>query len=413
MRAAFARPGFARLYAGLASSMLGDSIMLLVLSMWVKTLTGSNAMAGLTFLFMVIPAMFAPLLGIWIDRVRRKPLLVWGNLASAVAVLPLVLVRDRSDVWIIWLVAAFYGVSFIVLPAGINGLLKELLPDDLLVDANTVMQTTKEAYRLVGPLIGAGLFAWTGGWAVALVDAASFVVAAIAIAGIRVEEEVPERTHEPVRRELTAGIRHLRDDRILRHTLIGFGLALLVIGFTEGSIYALLDAFDKPPTYAGLIVTAQGVGAIAIGFFAARLVRRLGEVGAVAAGLLAIGIGIAGWALAPTMAVVMVFTVVFGAALPVTVIGFMTLLQRRTPHHLMGRASTAVDVVMSVPQAVSLALGALLVAFVDYRIIYAIVAVVMTISATYIAVVLRDQLGRTTEPVAGGLDQAVLDVPLS
>ena len=41
---------------------LGDSVMLLVFSIWVKTITGSNALAGLTFLFMVIPALVAPLL---------------------------------------------------------------------------------------------------------------------------------------------------------------------------------------------------------------------------------------------------------------------------------------------------------------------------------------------------------------
>ncbi len=167
MRAAFARPGFGRLYAGLSTSMLGDSIMLLVLSMWVKTLTGSNAQAGLTFFFMVIPSLFAPLLGVWIDRVRRRPLLVWGNVASAFVVLPLVLVRDAGDVWLVWTVAFLYGVSFVVLPAALNGLLKELMPDDLLVDANASLQTTKEAFRLFGPLVGAALFAWTGGWLVA------------------------------------------------------------------------------------------------------------------------------------------------------------------------------------------------------------------------------------------------------
>ena len=101
MKAAFTTPGFTRLYAGLTASMVGDSILLLVLSMWVKTLTGSNAMAGLTFFFMVIPSLFAPLMGVWLDRVRRKPFLVWGNVASAVMVLPLVLVRDEGDVWII------------------------------------------------------------------------------------------------------------------------------------------------------------------------------------------------------------------------------------------------------------------------------------------------------------------------
>ena len=137
MRAAFAQPGFTRLFAGLSTSMLGDSIMLLVLSIWVKTLTGSSAMAGFTFFFMCIPAIFAPLVGVWIDRMKRKPMLVWGNVLSAVAVLPLLLVRDADDVWIIWTVAGLYGISFVVLPAGLNGLLKELMPEQMLVDANS------------------------------------------------------------------------------------------------------------------------------------------------------------------------------------------------------------------------------------------------------------------------------------
>jgi MFS family permease len=173
--------------------MLGDSIMLLVLSMWVKTLTGSNAQAGLTFLFMVLPSLFAPLIGVYVDRVRRKPILVWGNLASALGVLPLVLVRDEGDVWIIWMVAVLYGVSFIVLPAALNGLLKEMLPEEMLVDANSSLQTVKEGYRLFGPLAGAALFAGLGGWAVATLDAVSFVVAAAAIATIRVAETTPEK----------------------------------------------------------------------------------------------------------------------------------------------------------------------------------------------------------------------------
>src|SRR3954470_13220739 len=206
MRQAFRQPGFSRLYAGLTASMFGDSVMLLVLSMWVKTITGSNAQAGLTFFFMVIPALFAPLMGIWIDRVRRKPLLVWGHVASGIGVLPLVLVRGADQVWVIWAVAMLYGVSFIVLPAALNGLLKELLPDELLVDANASLQTTQESFRLFGPLIGALLFTWLGGWAVALLDAASFFVAAAVIAALAVREEEPEADESPFWAQMTAGL---------------------------------------------------------------------------------------------------------------------------------------------------------------------------------------------------------------
>ena len=54
-----------------------------------------------------------------------------------------------------------------MLPAGLFGLLKEMLPEELLVDANASLSTSKEALRLVGPLIGAGLFTVFGGGGVA------------------------------------------------------------------------------------------------------------------------------------------------------------------------------------------------------------------------------------------------------
>ena len=141
--------------------------------MWVKSLTGSNAAAGMTFFWLVLPSLFAPLFGLFVDRVRRRPLLVWANVASGVCVLPLLLVRDAGDVWLIYAVAFVYGISFVVVPAGLNGLLKEVMPPRLLVEANASLQTIKESFRLVGPLAGAALFSALGGGAVAVVDAAS------------------------------------------------------------------------------------------------------------------------------------------------------------------------------------------------------------------------------------------------
>ncbi|NYD43721.1 MFS transporter [Nocardioides panaciterrulae] len=401
MRAAFARPGFALLYAGLSTSMLGDSIMLLVLSMWVKTLTGSNALAGLTFFFMVVPAMGAPVLGVWVDRLPRRTVLVWGSAASAAAVLPLVLVRDAGDLWLIWLVAFAYGISFVVLPAALNGLLKDLMPDHLLVEANAALQTTKEGYRLFGPLVGAGLFAAVGGWAVAVADAASFLVAAGLIAAIRVEEQplVPDET--PFREQLTAGLRFLGTDRVLKHVLVGFGAMILVIGFFEASIYALLDAFDRPATYAGFLVTVQGVGAVAGGLLSSRVVRAVSEVGALVVGLGLLAVATLGAALAPSIGAVLGCLVVMGFGLPVTFVSFMTLMQRRSPRELIGRVSGAVEVLMATPQAVSLAVGSVLVSVLSYRQIFLVIAAVVALGAAYIAARLRDAIGRTgrTEPV--------------
>jgi MFS family permease len=392
VRQAFRQPGFTRLYAGLTASMFGDSAMLLVLSMWVKTVTGSNAQAGLTFFFLAIPAFFAPVMGLGIDRVRRKPLLVWGHIASGLMVLPLVLVGGAGQVWIIWLVAAFYGVSFLVLPAALNGLLKELMPDEMLVDANASLQTTKESFRLFGPLIGALLFTWLGGWAVALLDAASFFAAALVISTLAVAEVQPQVEQTHLWTQLTAGLRHLAGERVLRHVLIGFGVCILVMGFTESAIYALLDAFDKPATYVSVIVSVQGVGAVAGGLASSAVVKRLGEVATSVIGLVLVVAGVLVMAGTHSFVVVCASAAVFGAAIPMIIVSLMTLIQRRTPQAIMGRVSTAVEVVMATPQAISLALGSLLVVVLSYRQIFVLMACVTALAAAYIATLLRDQI---------------------
>ncbi|MEO8107829.1 MAG: MFS transporter [Actinomycetes bacterium] len=392
MRKAFQQEGFTRLFTGLTASMLGDSVMLLVLSMWVKTLTGSNGAAGLTFFWMMIPALFAPLYGMYIDRIKRKPLLVWGNVLSAVMVLPLLLVRDAGDVWVIYAVAFLYGISFVVLPAGLNGLLKEMIPSDLLVEANSSLQTTKEGFRLIGPLLGAALFGMFGGGLVALVDSLSFFVAALVIASIPLNESRPQRIEQHWWHEMTGGIQHLARERVLRHTLVAFALMLIVIGFTEASIYAVLDFFGKPPTFAGVVVTVQGVGAIVGGVTASRWVRRFGEAGTVTVGMALLALGLAIVSLTSSLWVTLAAVVVVGYGLPLTFIAFMTMLQRRTPQALIGRASAAVETVMGAPQAISLAVGALLVTLLDYHVIFATMAAFTGAAVVYLLISLRGHL---------------------
>jgi MFS family permease len=352
---------------------------------------------------MMIPALFAPLYGMYIDRIRRQPLLVWGNVISALMVLPLLLVRDAGDVWIGYVVAFLYGISFVVLPAGLNGLLKEMIPDDLLVEANSSLQTTKEGFRLIGPLVGAALFGLFGGGVVAVVDSLSFVVAALIIASIPLREEAPVSIEQHWWHEMTGGIKHLAHEPVLRHTLVAFALMLIVIGFTEASIYAVLDFFGKPPTFAGIVVTVQGVGAIAGGVSATRWVRRLGEAGTVTIGMALLAVGLAIVALTSTLWVTLAAVLVLGYGLPLTFIAFMTMLQRRTPNPLMGRVSAAVETIMGAPQAISLAVGALLVTMLDYHVIFAIMAAFTGGAVVYLLIFLRGRLFRPDSPIVSSL----------
>lgn len=389
MKEAFKQRGFPLLFTGLFTSMVGDSLMLIVLAIWVKSLTGSNGAAGLTFFFMALPSLLAPVAGMFVDRAKRRTVLIWGNLAAAVAVCPLLLVQDESQVWIIYLVAVLYGISWVVLPAALNGLLKEMLPEDLLVDANASLSTTREALRLFGPLVGAGLYTWLGGGAVAILDALSFVAAAVAVALLKVREDLPAREPSHWTEEFVAGIRHIWRDPIMKHTLLAVAIALLVVGFMESAVFAAMDYFDKPASYVGVVVTVQGAGAVVGGLSSPTIIRRLGEARATGAALALIAIGLAVAAASPWLWLFFIGTVILGFALPVLIVALTTLLQRRTPHRLMGRVSAATDVLLGTPQAGSIALGALLVTVWSFRTIFWVCAVVILAAAIYLMVALR------------------------
>jgi MFS family permease len=396
IRTTFRTPGFGRLFAGLTASMFGDSLMLIVLSMWVKTLTGSNGAAGLTFLWMTAPALLAPLFGYIVDRVARRTFLVVANVASAAMMLPLLLVHDAGDVWIVYAVAFCYGTSFVVVPAALNGLLKEMLAEDVLVEANASLSVTREALRLVGPLLGAATFAFVGGGAVAMVDAATFVCAAVAIAGLRAGDR-PEPAGQPQhwRAEVVEGATFIRRTPVLLHTTLALALALLVIGFAESAVYAVVEAFDKPVTFVGPLLTVQGAGAVAAGLVASRIVRRFGEPATVIVGLLVTSLGLAGVVAAHQTWELMVTVAVVGAGLPLVIVAFNTLLQKRTPGRLMGRVSTSVEVLTTTPQALSIATGAVLVTLLDYRTIFALMTLGTFVAAGYLALTLRGRLTTT------------------
>jgi MFS family permease len=408
IRQAFRTPGFPRLFLGLTASMFGDSLMLIVLSMWVKTLTGSNGAAGLTFLWMTAPALLAPVFGYVVDRVPRRAFLVAANVASAVMMLPLLLVHDEGDVWIVYAVAFCYGISFVVVPAALNGLLKDLLADDVLVEANASLGLTRQGLRLVGPLAGAATFSLVGGGAVAMVDAVTFLVAAVAVAGLRVRETAHDEPREPRRWwvEVAEGASYIRRTPLLLHPTVALGLALLVIGFAESAAFATLDAFGKPVSFMGPLLTVQGAGAVATGLVASRVVRRYGEPASVVLGLLVSALGLGLVVVVDRVWELMAAVAVLGAGLPLIFVAFNTLVQRQTPARIMGRVSASVEVLVTTPQAVSIGVGALLVSLLDYRTIFALMCAGTLVSAGYLATALRHRLGTPTPPGAGRPDDA-------
>ncbi|MGN6743152.1 MAG: MFS transporter [Amnibacterium sp.] len=380
------------LIGGQTVSAFGDSAFFLASAVWVQALTGSVPLAGLTFFFLIAPSVLAPLAGLALDRLPRRALLVAGNLATAVLLLLLLLVHDAHDVWLIWAVMAGYGCSSQLLGAGASALLPDVVPVERLGQANALNRSLREGLRIIAPAFGTGLFAVAGGGVVAIVDAATFVLAAAALLLLRVHAVPgPKEAHPPLLRSLSAGFVHLASVRVLRRTAVALGLVLLVVGFLESAGFALIvQGLHRPAAFVGVTQVAQGVGAVLGGVAAMRLMPRIGESALAVLGALAIGIGCWIWVLPPSLASALIGAVVLGAAFPWLLVGAETLVQLRTPNALLGRVFGAVEVVSSVPQTVSIAVGAGAVAVLPYAAVIAIVAVVCTGTAIWLHVGRRE-----------------------
>jgi MFS family permease len=383
MRAVLRRPDFRLLFFGVVATMVGESALLLVLAIWVKSLTGSSSLAGLTIFAVVAPALAAPLLGWVVDRFRRKPFLVVSVLATIVALAPLLLVRGADDIWLIYVVGVLYGVSMLVVSAALNGLIKELLPENLLAEANGALQTVRQGLRLVGPLGGAGLFTLLGGTALVAFVMSCLAVGAAAISALKVNEPAPAPAGLHWLSEVGAGVKHLFGPPSLRRAAVGLALAVAVIGLCETAIFAYVDlGLHRGPAFVSVIVCVQGIGGLTGGLVAASVVRRLGEIGTTAIGTLVFGVGFAGLVY-PNLLLAFASAIMVGIGIPLAIVGFNTLMQRVTDAAVLGRVATAAEAVISAPQALSIAAGAALVEFVDYRFLFAVMAVAMTLSALY------------------------------
>jgi MFS transporter len=368
---------------GQTLSAFGDWAMLIVLAVWMKTLTGSSALAGLTFFVFAAGSLLAPLGGLPADRVRRRPLMIVADCVLGAFVLVLLLIHDRSDAWLIYAVAFAYGAIGTVFFPARAALLKTMLPEKLLGEANGALTATREGLRIIAPLAGGGLYTLFGGGAVAVLDSATFAASAFFLSRMRVPEAKPAPPEHHFVREVTAGLRHVWQTLPLRQVVGGIAVALLVVGFAETLIFYVIHALGEPPPFFVVFAAIQGVGSIAGGVTAAAVLRRVGEVRLVGMGLFLFAL--ADLALiVPSLRVVLVAAPVAGIGVAWAIVGFSTALQTRTPLVIQGRVSAAADLTLSVAQATSIATGALLSTVVDYRILFVVMAVVVLASAGYL-----------------------------
>jgi MFS family permease len=201
---------------------------------------------------------------------------------------------------------------------------------------------------------------------------------------MRTPEPRFERVEHNFKAEALAGAKHIWHTLPLRQIVFSTGAALLLVGFSETIIFAVIDeGLHRPPSFLGVLSTLQGIGAIAGGLTAVRGLRVVGDVRVA-------GLGMAGFAVgelsfvSSNLPLVAVGVAVAGFGVSWFIVGLMTAVQVRTPLRLQGRVSSAADVIISTPQTASIAVGAALIAVVDYRLLVVVESVAVAICAAYL-----------------------------
>jgi hypothetical protein len=296
----------------------------------------------------------------------------------------LLFVHGRSDVWILYAVTVFYGAAGTFAGSARSALMTVILPRELLGEANGIFQTVREGLRLIAPLVGAAIYSASGGGVVALLDSASFVAVVVSLLMLRTPEPTFEREEHHFLAEALAGARHIVRTSALAQIIFTCGVCLLVVGFSETVIFAVIDqGLHRQPSFFGVLSSLQGVGAIAGGISAPWALRRLGDAKLVGLGMGLFAIGDFSF-ISGNLPLVLVGIAVAGAGVAWLIVGFATAIQTRTPDRLQGRVFSAADMVISTPQTVSIALGAVLITAVDYRVLVVVEAVVTLLCGVYL-----------------------------
>jgi MFS family permease len=358
----------------------GSSTMSLVAGIWILDLTGSASLAALAGLCVYAPQLIGPWLGGLLDRVPRRPLLIATNLMLAAALLSLVAVRTSGQVWLIFGVSVTYGVSYVLLDAGETALLPSALSRQELGDVNGWRSSAQEGMKLVAPLAGAGLYAWRGGAAVAVLSAAMPILVAALYAALRLTSTPPPGESVP-ERGLRAGLAVLAGHRTLRITVALAAISIAMAGFTTAPLYEVVTVdLGLASTFLGVLLSAQGAGSIVGGLVVGRVIAWRGPTVVGVAGTVLFAAGVLARCL-PWWPGMVAGAVLAGIGLPWTLVAGVTAVQTHSPPALLGRVAASANTAMFGPIALAIPLGSAAVQLGGRPALLAAAAVCLTAAA--------------------------------
>jgi MFS family permease len=321
-------------------SAVGTWLAFVALTIDVYDRTGSAVWVSALLIADFLPAILIGLAAAAVvDRLPRRRLMVASDLVRVAIFAALPFADDATAIVALAAVAGFATGFF--RPALYAGL-PNLLPDEDLPHANSLLQTIENLAWALGPVIGGVLVAATGPDAAYWINSVTFLLSAALLAGIpdRLLQAAPA-VGRGYWQDLTDGYRLVRNSRALLTVLTAWNVIMLAsAGVNVAEVVLAKEAFGAGDFGYGLLVGATGVG-LALGSLVAGSLldrRAIGTVYATSIGLVAVGMF--GAAASPNVWVAAACVVVLGTGNGAAVVCNALLVQRGAPDALRGRAFT-------------------------------------------------------------------------
>jgi len=344
---------FGLLFAGQTISQIGDSLNKVALLWFVYELTGSALkMTVIGLLQTLPPLLFGPLIGVYLDRFRKKPVMITVDLLRTVMIMliPLLYLMGALKLERLYLLVFANAIVSTIFGPALASAIPLITHKDRLVAANALMQSTANIGLLAGPAVSGLGIALIGAQNVLYVDAATFFVSALCLIPIRMHETL---RHDPTGKVWTEGVASdllagFRFVFVEQKTLLLLMLTATFYSVGVSAFVTLLPVFAKDvlgvgPIQLGWLWSALGVGMLvaSVGLTSVTpgdLPRRLHLI-SVALTVGAFAVGALGFLEAP-LAAGAVIAVIGGSTAMFTPLVW-TMLQELTPAPLLGRVFTS------------------------------------------------------------------------
>jgi MFS family permease len=274
---------FLKLWAGETVSLIGSQITtfalplvaVLVLDATPVQVGMLNAAGFAPFLLLTLPA------GVWIDRRRRRPIMIATNVGRALllGLVPLLALLAQLRMEYLYAIVFLTGVLTVFFQLAYQAYLPAVVEREHIIDGNSKLAASASVAEIGGPGIGSLLVAlFTAPFAL-VVDACSFAISAVLLSVIRKPEAEPEVSaqRQPFRREVAEGLRLTFTNPFLRAfaaEAATYNLFWRVIE-TVFVLYIVRE-LRLPQEIYGLILTAGSIGALLGALLTDRIARHLG-----------------------------------------------------------------------------------------------------------------------------------------